>query len=177
MQLSGLGYTFPSRWDTGHRQKMASELAASMKRSGLRYAEILDDDGFREESLGDFTAEDGIDGLFYIEYSWYASLRGKILWSNGKPVVSAGQMIWADHPAGGLGTISRKINNASTDPSDEDAYTFLIVHAWSGMKDGKLAAHGNTLDAVAELVSMLDDDVELVTPDVFMDRLVKNCRP
>lgn len=175
MQLSGLGYTFPSRWKKEARADMAEKLALSMKRAGLRYAEILDDNGFREDSLGDFAAQEGIDGLFYIEYSGYASLNGKILWLDGVPAVSARYMIWADHPGGGLGYIARKINRASRDPASEDAYSFLIVHAWSGMKNGELAPHGNTMDAVAELISQLDPDVELVTPSVFMDRLIKNC--
>ena len=156
---------------------MAAEVAESMRRCGLKYAEILDDNGFREASLGDFTAQEAIGGLFYIEYSGYASLDGKILWTNGKPAVSARYMIWADHPGGGLGYIARKINRASVDPKEEDAYSFLIVHAWSGMKDGKLVPHGNTLDAVAELIAQLDEDVEIVTPDVFMERLIENCRP
>ena len=177
MQLSGLGYTFPSRWDPAARLDMAKELAKSMERADLKYAEILDDGGFKTESLKDFAAQPEIEGLFYIEYSWYASERGKILWLDGKPCVSARHMIWAGHPAGGLDYIARKINGASTDPKDEDAYTFLIVHAWSGMKNGKLAEHGNTMDAVAELLSMLDEDVEVVTPSVFMNRLIQNCAP
>ncbi len=175
MQLSGLGYTFPSRWKKEVRAGMAEKLAVSMKRAGLRYAEILDDNGFREDSLGDFAAQDGIDGLFYIEYSGYASLNGKILWLDGVPAVSARYMIWADHPGGGLGYIARKLGRASRDPASEDAYSFLIVHAWSGMKNGELVPHGNTMDAVAELISQLDPGVELVTPSVFMDRLIKNC--
>lgn len=177
MQLSGLGYTFPSRWKTAPRRQMAKDLAASMARMDIRYAEILDDGGFSENVLGDFTAQDGIDGLFYIDYSWYAGMDGKILWPNGKPAVSARYMIWADHPAGGIGYIARKLNRASTDPASEDAYSFLIVHAWSGMKDGELKPHGNTMDAVSELVSQLDSHVELVTPGVFMERLIQNCRP
>ena len=175
MQLSGLGYTFPSRWKKDARSEMAEKLALSMRRAGLRYAEILDDNGFKEESLSDFAARDGIDGLFYIEYSGYASLNGKILWLDGVPAVSARYMIWADHPGGGLGYIARKLNRASRDPSSEDAYSFLIVHAWSGMKNGELAPHGNTMDAVAELLEQLDPEVEPVTPSVFMDRLIKNC--
>ena len=177
MQLSGLGYTFPSRWTTKARREMAEKLADSMARMDIRYAEILDDGGFREDVLRDFTAQEGIDGLFCIDYSWYAGLGGKILWPDGKPAVSARYMIWADHPAGGIGYIARKLNRASADPTDEDAYSFLIVHAWSGMKDGELKPHGNTMDAVAELVSQLEDHVELVTPSVFMERLIANCGP
>jgi hypothetical protein len=86
-------------------------------------------------------------------------------------------MIWSDHPTGNLGFIARRINRASTDPTDEESYSFLIVHAWSGLKDGKLAAHGNTLDAVASLVADLNENVEIVTPGVFMERLIANCAP
>ena len=177
MQLSGLGYTFPSRWTKEARRKMAEDLARSMGRMDIRYAEILDDGGFRADVLTDFAAQDGIDGLFYIDYSWYAGLGGEILWLEDKPAVSARYMIWADHPAGGIGYIARKLNRLSTDPREEEAYSFLIVHAWSGMKDGELKPHGNTMDAIAELISQLDDDVELVTPSVFMERLKANCGP
>ena len=177
MQLSGLGYTFPSRWDKAARQKMAHDLAEVMGRADLHWAEILDDHGFTEESLGDFAAEDGIDGIFYIDYSHYAGLEGEILWLGDKPAVSARYMIWSDHPTGNLGFIARRINRASTDPTDEESYSFLIVHAWSGLKDGKLAAHGNTLDAVASLVADLNENVEIVTPGVFMERLITNCAP
>ncbi|MBO7404188.1 MAG: hypothetical protein J6V24_04435, partial [Clostridia bacterium] len=177
MQLSGLGYTFPSRWDKAERQKMAHSLAEVMGRADLHWAEILDDRGFTEESLGDFAAEDGIDGIFYIDYSHYAGLEGEILWLDGVPAVSARYMIWSDHPTGNLGFITRRINRASTDPTDEESYSFLIVHAWSGLKDGKLAAHGNTLDAVAALVADLNENVQIVTPGVFMERLIANCAP
>ncbi|MBQ3708892.1 MAG: hypothetical protein II889_13465 [Clostridia bacterium] len=177
MQLSGLGYTFPSRWDQSERQKMAHRLAEVMRRADLHYAEILDDGGFTAENLGDFAAEEGIDGLFYIDYSHYSGLGGEILWLDGKPAVSARHMIWADHPTGNLGFIARRINNAPTDPADEGAYTFLIVHAWSGLKDGKLTQHGNTLDAVAALIEDLDEDVQIVTPGAFMERLIANCAP
>ena len=76
-----------------------------------------------------------------------------------------------------LGFIARRINNAPTDPADEGSYTFLIVHAWSGLKNGKLAQHGNTLDAVAALIADLDEDVQIVTPGVFLERLIANCAP
>jgi hypothetical protein len=156
---------------------MAHELALSMRRADLHIAEILDDGGFTAENLGDFAAEDGIDGIFYIDYSHYSGLGGEILWLDGKPAVSARHMIWADHPTGNLGFIARRINNAPTDPADEGSYTFLIVHAWSGLKNGKLAQHGNTLDAVAALIADLDEDVQIVTPGVFLERLIANCAP
>ena len=177
MELSGLGYTFPSKWDSEQRQTMASELADYMKRSDLRFAEILDDNGFNDTVVSDFTAQDGIDGLFYIEYSHYAAKNGKIIWTNGKPAVSARYRLWSNNADSSIETLARRINGASTDPTDEKAYSFVIVHAWSGMKDGKLSEGGNTMEAIAALVEKFDEDVEVVTPSEFMDRLIANCKP
>lgn len=177
MQLSGLGYTFPSKWGSEQRQTMAAELADYMKRSDLRYAEILDDNGFTENALSDFTAQDGIEGLFYIEYSHYAARNGKVIWTNGKPAVAARYRLWANNSDSSIDTLATRINRASTDPTDEKAYSFVIVHAWSGMKNGQLSDGGNTMDAVAALIDKFEDDVEVVTPSEFMDRLIANCKP
>lgn len=177
MELSGLGYTFPSKWGSEQRQAMAGELSEYMKRSDLRFAEILDDNGFNESVVSDFTAQDGINGLFYIEYSHYAARNGKIIWTNGKPTVSAHYRLWANNTDSSIEMLSKRINNASTDPTDEKAYSFIIVHAWSGMKDGKLSDGGNTMEAISALIEKFDDNVEVVTPSEFMDRLIANCKP
>ncbi|MBR4206278.1 MAG: hypothetical protein IKQ92_12465 [Clostridia bacterium] len=175
MQLSGVGYTFPSRWDAEARREMTAEVARRMRRLDLHYAEILDDGGFTEEVMADYTAEDAIDGLFYIDYSHYAGMKGKIIWTNGKPAVSARYYMWADKPDGQLSYIARKVNAAPTDPTDENSYSFIILNVWSGLNGGKLVAHGNTMDAVAELIGQFGDQVEVVSPTVFMDRLIANC--
>ena len=177
MELSGLGYTFPSKWASEPRQKMTAQLAEYMKRSDLRFAEILDDNGFKADTLADFTMQDGIDGLFYIEYSNYAGKNGKIIWTNGKPAVSAKSRLWADLSDGQIDAIAARINKGSTDVKSEKAYSFIIVHAWSGMKDGKLVGGGNTMEAVEALIAKFNENVEVVTPGEFMDRLIANCKP
>lgn len=174
LQLSGLGYTFPSRWTKSERDKMAKTLAEYMKRSDISYAEILDDNGFNTQSLSSFTQQDGIDGLFYIDYSNYAGHNGEILWSNGKPIVSARYRLWADLPNSSIEYISNSINSADTDPSKASSYSFIIVHAWSGLTSGNLVPNGNTMDAVAKLVASFDSDVKVVTPSEFMNRIIKN---
>ncbi len=179
MQLSGLGYTFPSHWDDVVRKEMTSQLATVMDRYDIRFAEILDDEGFYAENLADFTAQDAIDAIFYIDYAdYYAGLGGEIIWTNGKPAVSAKYSIWANKSdnSGELDYIAEHINSASTDVKSEDSYSFIIVHAWSGLSDGKLVPDGNTMDAVAALVEKFDEHVEVVTPSEFMDRLIKNCK-
>ena len=174
MQLSGLGYTFPSKWSAAERDKMAAKLSEYMQRSDLRFAEILDDGGMKDSVVSSFTKQKGIDGLFYIDYNDYAGMKGELLWSNGKPVVSARYKLWADLPGSSVEEIAKLVNAASTDPADADSYSFIIVHAWSGLKDGKLAAGGNTMDAVVKLVESFDSDVKVVTPSEFMDRIIAN---
>ncbi len=174
MQLGGLGYTFPSKWSETAKEAMAEKLSEYMLRSDLRYAEILDDNGFSRSHLSAFTKQEGIEGLFYIDYANYAGMNGKIIWSNGKPAVSARYRLWANTSDGSISGIAAGINRASTDPTKADAYSFIIVHAWSGLSGKNLVEGGNTLDAVAQLVRSLDDDVEVVTPTEFMDRIIAN---
>lgn len=174
MQLGGLGYTFPSKWSVQAREEMAAKLSEYMIRSDLHYAEILDDNGMTRTVMNSFTKQEGIDGLFYIDYSNYAGMNGKILWSNGKPVVSARYRLWANTSDGSVSNISKSINRASTDPTSADAYSFIIVHAWSGLSGKNLVEGGNTMDAVAELVRSFDSNVEVVTPTEFMNRIIAN---
>ena len=177
MQLSGIGYTFPSKWDKNELDKMASVLAEKMERLGLKYAEVLDDRAMTTETLSAFTSKEGIEGLFYIDYWNYAGMNGRMLWSNGKPIVSAKYRLWADLDDGQIDFIADKINSSSINPRNEDAYTFVTVHCWSGLdKNGALVPDGNTMDAVNALISKLGDNVEVVTPSVFMSRIINNLK-
>ena len=175
MQLGGLGYTFPSKWSSTARKNMAAKLAEYMKRTDLHYAEILDDNGFSANAISAFTEQDGIDGLFYIEYSNYAGKRGQIIWTNDKPAVAARYRLWANTSDGTIDAISKAVNRASTDPTKAASYSFIIVHAWSGLSGGSALAEGGiTMDAVAKLVDSFGDSVEVVTPTEFMNRIVAN---
>jgi hypothetical protein len=173
-QLSGLGYTFPSKWKSSERKKMAEDVATYMSRTDLRYLEILDDGGFNTRTLSAFTAQDAIKGLFYIDYGNYAQYSGEILWSNNKPIVSAKYRLWAGLSDGSIENIAKNINRASTDPKSEDSYSFVIVHAWSGINSNKLESGGDTMKAVQKLIELFDSDVEVVTPTEFMNRIVRN---
>ncbi len=174
MQLSGMGYTFPSKWSTAARLEMATKLSEYMERSDLHYAEILDDNGLNERVISDFTKQDGIDGLFYIDYSNYAGKNGQILWTNNKPTVAARYRLWANTSDGSITSIANAVNRASTDPTKAASYSFIIVHAWSGLTGGKLSDSGNTMDAVAQLIKAFDDNVDVVTPTEFMNRIIAN---
>lgn len=174
MQISGLGYTFPSKWTQSARDEMAAKVAEYMRRADIGYAGILDDNGFNTESLSSFTKQNGIDGLFYIDFANYAGKNGEILWSDGKPIVAARHRLWADLPDSSIEDIANAVNAADTDPTKASSYSFIIVHAWSGLTSDKLVQGGNTLNAVAKLVESFDGDVDVVTPSEFMNRIVKN---
>lgn len=172
MQLSGLGYTFPSKWDADERDAMAERLGDTMAARGIKYMNLLDDQGFTEQNLHSFTQQDGIEGIFYTDYANYAGYHGKIMWVDDKPVVSARYRLWSGPEDGSLEAIARGINNAPADVRNEQAYTFVIVHAWSGMNsNGDFSGGGSSMEAVDELILMLDDNVDVVTASEFMGRI------
>ncbi|MBE6730433.1 MAG: hypothetical protein E7564_01945 [Ruminococcaceae bacterium] len=179
MQLSGLGYTFPSRWNEEALAEMTEDLASYMERSDLEYIEILDNNGFgNDEKLANFTEHDEIEGIFYIDYVDYTLCSGDIKFSNGKPVVSAKHTIWNNFFGGNKGnieTVAEAVNGYSTDIKSEEAYTFIIVHCWSGVdENGNLVPNGDTMKGLEQFASLLDEDVELVTPGEFMERIEEN---
>ena len=178
MQLSGIGYTFPSYWRSiSALRSMQEQLASLMGRAGMSVMEILDDaklnDTLVQRYYSGFLDHEEIDGILYIDYSNYAGYGGQIFWSNDKPIVAARHRVWAGFTD--VTQLASEINRASTDPSSEDAYSFIIVHAWSGLDSkGNIVANGNTLDAVAAIVEKLDPDVEVVTPSELIKRITEN---
>ena len=178
MELSGLGYTFPSKWkDMDALALMQSKVVDSMKRSDMSVLEILDDVTLTQSVVDTyyqgFLTDPAIQGAFYLDYSNYAAYNGKIFWTNGKPIVTAKYRLWAGTDS--IEDIAASINRATTNETKAGAYTFITVHAWSGMdENGNFSANGNTMEAVYKLVSLLDDDVELVTPTEFIERITEN---
>lgn len=172
MQLSGLGYTFPSLWDEDARYDMADMLADVMEDRGMKYMNILDDRGLTEENMDAFTSSGTVEGIFYTDYSNYAGYHGEILWSNGVPVVSARYRLWAGMADGSIENIAAEVNAAAKDVNSQDAYSFIIVHAWSGCdSNGNFGANNSTMLAVEELISAFGSDVEVVGASEFMNRI------
>jgi len=175
LQLSGIGYTFPSKWkNSAALDEMAAKVNTLMGRMDLNILEILDDEALTPQNVkavySKFLAQKNIDALFYINYHDYAKYLGKIYWINGKPVISAKYKLWATHET--IDSIADKINKGSLDRKSPDAYTFVTVHAWSGLNDkGELVLDGNTVDAVKAVIEKLNPYVEVVTPEEFVRRI------
>ncbi len=166
MSLSGVGYTFPTAWTAEARAEMTEELADYMRRSDIQYMIMLDDapGAWNEEVFADFTEHDGIEGIFFVGAD---NQNGYVVWPNGKPTVGCRSGFTGGYE-GGYNAILRFLQRKtlSTDVTKTRSYSMYYVGAWcTGM------------DVVASLVEQLPDNVEVVTPGVFMERMVANCKP
>jgi hypothetical protein len=177
LSLSGLGYTFPSKWTSRKAlRNMAGTLSQKMEMLDTRELLVLDDGGFDSNALDIIMSETRANGIFYIDYEKYAGLNGKIRFAGGKPVVSAKYQLWNNMPGCSPEEIAAAVNSLPADPKNPDSYVFIIVHAWSGLDgNGEFVEGGNTMAAVEKLVSGLNPDTHLVSPSQFMERIVSNC--
>ncbi len=164
MALNGTGYTYVSRWEEAARKEMTQELANYMGRTDLRYMLILDDAAFNEEILSDYTEHDEIEGIFYVGFDVQA---GRVLWTDGKPTVGCRKDLWYGYEGQYneiLSWLSR--DTLSVDTSKTRSYSMYYVCAWNAYPE-----------VVETLVSNLPDNVEVVLPSEFMDRMIANCKP
>lgn len=172
LQLSGAGYTFPSKWTSKRAlRKMASALNGQMEKLDASSLLVLDDGGFHAASADILAAQSAVKGIFYIDYSNYAGMQGKVRFSHGKPIVAARYRLWAGTEGGSPEEIAAAVNAASRDPSSADAYSFIIVHAWSGLDAEGNFGSGDTMAAVKAMTELFDGDVRIVSPAAFLAQL------
>ena len=178
LSLSGLGYTFPSRWTNRKAlRSMADTLAQKMEMLDTRELLVLDDGGFYSKALDTLLTQTQANGIFYMDYGNYAGLKGRTRFVDGKPIVSAKYRLWNNREGSSPEETAAAVNALPTDPKNPDSYAFIIVHAWSGLNgSGEFVEGGNTMKAVEKLVSGLDADTRLVSPSQFMERIAANCR-
>ena len=176
LSLSGLGYTYPSKW-TSHKAltSMAQTLGQKMRLLDAHELLVLDDGGFESKSTDILLRQTQANGIFYIDFHDYSGLNGQIRFVDGKPIVSAKYKLWNNLPGGSPDEIASAINALPTDTKDPDSYAFIIVHAWSGMNEnGEFVDGADTMKAVERLVSKLDADTSVVSPDQFMQKISDN---
>ncbi len=202
-QLSSIGYTYPSKWtDKAAWEQVTKSLVRVMKQTKTRVLEIMDDSAFMtvldvpsnfgslRKYFDTYTQYDEVDGCLFIDYTaLYSGYRGAVCWSNDKPVVSAKYSVWYDEGTpynskrNEIDYIVSQINAASTDKTKEEAYTFIIVHGWSGLNVNgdlvglSLGEKGVDNTAIfAALQEKFDDDVEMVTTTEFINRMRRNVK-
>lgn len=159
--VSGGGYMYPA--DFPALNTHTSRLNDYFKRCDLSIVTILEHErgNFTNSVLNHFTQNPQIDGCFYLDYAQYDYYGGQILWSNGKPVVSAKFNLWEgfDTPQ----YIANLINISSRNLGNAAAYSFINVHPWS-----------KSLADVKAVIDLFNKDVEVVTPEIFIKRMRKN---
>ncbi len=162
--LSGMGYTYPSYHK--NLEEFARKSDEGYHKAGLDYCVVMDDKDFttREKSvLEQMTVHmPHLKGIYYMDYGNYAKWQGDTYTvGKGIPVHAFRYRLWL--PFDPLEDIARKINSSSRDPHSLDAYSSVVVHAWS-----------YKMEDVKRFVSLLDDDVVLVNAEEFMTLLKKN---
>jgi hypothetical protein len=163
---SGSGYMYPSQYPDDRLTVHTGRLDSYLHRTDLSVVQILDFGALDKVSVWDrYTARSGVAGLFYLEYSRYDGEQGRVVWSNGKPVVSARHMLWDGLSGADETTVTNAINAAPRDPTSTAGYTFVTVHAWS-----------KTLANIRAVVDNLASDVRVVTPTTFTHLLANNVR-
>ena len=171
----GLGYFYPSL--APYMQKHVQRLSGFLKRADLRTLLLIDrllpDTGLSDryyETARWFTSLEQIQGLYYLEYVRYAPYNGKIFWFDNKPLVTARFDFRSEnfYPAvrTTASSLAQSINALPKDPSGPDGYTFVIVHAWS-----------KGLDDIYDTIRLLDEDVQVVNAEQFIELIRRNISP
>ncbi len=166
---SGNGYMYPSMYPDEVLSLHTMRLNDYMVKMDLSVVEIIDFDSFYNLDIWKkYLDQPNIRGLFYLEYSLHNEHKGRILWSNNKPIISVKEMLWDGIKGCDVKSVSDHINQASRDVKSADAYSLVLVHVWS-KKNG-------TLDALNKLVKRFNSDVRIVPPDTFVDLISHNLR-
>lgn len=165
---SGNGYMYPSKFPLNKLNSYTSILNDYMKKVDQNYVLILDDEALDNINLWDkYTCHNNIKGLLYLNYEKNNSYKGKIVWSNNKPVVSCRDLLWwgLESENDLIQNINERIKLGYTDIKDPNSYSFVYVHVWS-----------NTMDNVNDAIRKLNENpqVRIVTPDTFMELINDN---
>jgi hypothetical protein len=94
-------------------------------------------------------------------YSDYSGWRGKIVWSNDKPVIGGRYSMWGDKET--PQSIAQKLNMEIKNQFQPEGYSLIPVHVWS-----------HSVEDVKKCVSMLDGNVRVVAPDDFVKLITRN---
>ncbi|WP_251861691.1 GxGYxYP domain-containing protein [Clostridium sp. Marseille-Q2269] len=167
---SGNGYIYPSKFNKNDLHDYVTTLNRYMGKVDEKYVAIIDDSSFYNTTLWDkFTKESNIDGLFYLDYHKHDNYNGKIIWSNNKPIISCRDLLWnnLENEDELVRNINKRIDSGEIGVDNPNSYTFVYVHAWS-----------KNLDNIENAINKLrkNPNVEIVTPETFMELITKNIK-
>lgn len=161
---SGGGYLYPSMYPREELELHVERLAETMARTDLHAVQILDFDALENTDLWSvYLRHEQIDGLIYLEYSRYDGHRGRVVWANDKPVISARTMLWDGLDGADEASVTALLNAAERNPASAAGYSIVMVHCWS--KD---------MSSVKTVVDGLAPHVRVVPPDTLVRLVARN---
>ncbi len=156
---SGLGYFYPSQYPIARLREQVVALNRLMEESDLRVVQILDFHAFSRLDLWSlYTLQPAIQGLLYLEFAPYHGAKGQVVFTNGKPIIAAREVLWK-----GLceeEELIGRLNRAERNPSSAQGYSLVAVHAWS-----------KSLADIQKVVKGLAPEVEVLDPEAFVERV------
>lgn len=158
---SGLGYSFPDRYP--HIDSATMLLNDYMKKADLHIVNILAKSRWNHDYLENYLSRDNIDAVFLYYYHNYSGGKGSIRWVNDKPVITGRANFWDGFHT--PESLAEKLNSMPTDPTTDRGYSLIPVHVWS-----------RSVEDVAQCISLLDEDVQVVAPDEFVDMISRHVR-
>ena len=171
-----LGYCYPEKMP--ELEKHSRKIDELMSKAGLRTIMIPGKLWPTDMTYNNyyptakfFSRLDSIRGMFYMDVNGdYARYAGRILWFDGKPLVTCRYTMWDGGQYEGISRtpaqMAATLNSLPRNPANTDSYSFVIIHAWS---------YG--LDDVKEVVDNLDANVRVVTPDELIEQIYINLTP
>ena len=154
--VSGLGYIYPQVYPTLDTYTKA--LSSYMAALDLSVIQILDS-GPSQKVIDAYSTIPELKGAIYCYGDKYAAGNGSIYWSNDKPFVSIRETLWNAN----VEAMAARINSYAKDPTTIEGYTAINLHPWS-----------MTYQDAAKLVSLLDENVVVVTADDFIRLITEN---
>lgn len=163
---SGGGYLYPSRYPRAELDLHTSRLDTAMARADLNVVQIIDFGSFEDTALwSSYTRREHVDGLIYLEYSRYDTHKGRIVWANGKPVISARTMLWDGLDGADEASVTAELNAAARDPRSAAGYSVVMWHAWS-----------KSVAKVKTVIDGLAPHVQVVGPDTLVRMAARNIK-
>ena len=154
--VSGLGYIYPQVYPTLDTYTKA--LSSYLRKTDLSVVQILDS-GPSQKVIDAYSQIPELKGAIYCYGDKYAAGNGSVYWSNDKPFVAIRETLWNAN----VEAMAERINSYAKDPTNIEGYTAINLHPWS-----------MSYQDAALLVSLLDENVVVVTADDFIRLITEN---
>jgi hypothetical protein len=155
---SGLGYFYPDEYP--QLLDNTQLLDKYLDKTDMHIVNVI---GNRfNPDLSAYTQCKNVEAVFYYTYNDnYTGMQGKIMWSDNKPIIGARYSLRGDKTA--ATALAQQLNSEVKNQFQPEGYSLIPVHVWS-----------QSVEDVKKCISMLDNDVRVVSPDDFVKMIIRN---